>query len=103
MLEDGLAPAFNVPQPMGFLVEQVAENSPAARLGLQPGGINSQIGLHKMLLGGDIVLEVAGIQVSEDCYQKIQSRLSHMKPVDVITVRVLRAGRILQLSATRGR
>jgi S1-C subfamily serine protease len=100
VLEDELATAFNLPQPMGFLVQEVAENSPAARLGLQPGRINSQIGLHKMLLGGDIILEVVGIQVSEDCYEKIQNTLSQMKPGDIITVKVLRAGRILQLSAT---
>jgi S1-C subfamily serine protease len=102
VLEDELATVFNLPQPMGFLVQEVAENSPASRLGLQPGGIKSQIGSNGMLLGGDIILEVVGIQVSEDCYQKIQNRLSHMKPEDIITVKVLRAGRILQLSTTRG-
>jgi S1-C subfamily serine protease len=100
VLEDKLAAVFNLPQPMGFLVQQVAENSPAARLGVQPGEIKSQIGLNEMLLGGDIILEVVGIQVSEGCYQSIQSRLSHMKPGDIITVKVLRAGRILQLYAT---
>jgi S1-C subfamily serine protease len=100
VLEDELATAFNLPQPMGFLVQEVAENSPAARLGLRPGRINSQIGLHKMLLGGDIILEVVGIQVREDCYEKIQNTLSQMKPGDIITVKVLRAGRILQLSGT---
>ncbi|HVP81167.1 MAG TPA: trypsin-like peptidase domain-containing protein, partial [Thermodesulfobacteriota bacterium] len=35
VLADEFAAAFNVPQPMGFLVQEVAENSPAARLGLQ--------------------------------------------------------------------
>jgi serine protease Do len=103
VLEDELGSAFNFPQPMGFLVQQVADNSPAARLGLRPEGIKSQIGLTEMLLGGDIILEVVGIEVTEDCYQKIQSRLNHMKPGDIITVKVLRAIRILQLSATRGR
>ena len=103
VLKDELAAAFNLPQPMGFLVQQVAENSPAARLGIQPGGIKSRIGLNEMLLGGDIILEVVGIQVTQDCYEKIQSRLTQMKPGDIITVKVLRAGRIMQLSATRGR
>jgi S1-C subfamily serine protease len=88
---------------MGFLVEQVAENSPAARLGLRPGGIKSQVGLNEMLLGGDVILEVVGIQVSEGCYRKIQSRLSQMKPGDIITVKVLRAGQIVQLYANRDR
>ena len=103
VLEDELASAFNVPQSMGFLVQEVAENSPAARLGLQPGMIKSQIGSNEVLLGGDIILEVVGIQVSEDCYEKIRKRLSDMKPGDTITVKVLRAGRTLQLYATMGR
>jgi exosome complex RNA-binding protein Csl4 len=46
---------------------------------------------------------VVGIQVSEGSYQKIQSRLNRIKPGDIITVKVLRAGRILQLSATQER
>jgi S1-C subfamily serine protease len=103
VLADEFAAAFNVPQPMGFLVQEVADNSPAARLGLQPGRIKSQIGSNEVLLGGDIILEVVGIQVSEDCYEKIRKRLSDMKPGETITVKVLRAGRILQLYATQGR
>jgi S1-C subfamily serine protease len=57
--------------------------------------------MNEVLLGGDVILEVVGIQVSEDCYQKIQNRLKHMKPGETIMVKVLRAGQILQLSATR--
>lgn len=102
VLRDELAEAFNLPQPMGFLVQQVAEDSPAARLGVRAGGIKSHIGLNEMLLGGDVILEVVGVQVTEDCFQKIQDRLNQMKPGDMITVEVLRAGRILQLSATLG-
>jgi S1-C subfamily serine protease len=102
VLQDELAMAFNLPQPMGFLVQRVAENSPAARLGLLPGGIKSRIGLNEMLLGGDIILEMVGIQVSEDSYPKIQSRLNQIKRGDIITVKVLRAGQILQLSASQG-
>lgn len=102
VLQDELASAFNLPQPIGFLVQQVAENSPAARLGLRPGGVKSQIGLNEMLLGGDVILEVVGVQVTKDCYREIQNRLIEMKPGDPISVKVLRAGQILQLSATLG-
>jgi len=103
VLADEFAAAFNVPQPMGFLVQEVADKSPAARLGLQTGKIKSQIGPSEIFLGGDIILEVVGIQVSEDCYEKIRHRLSKMKPGDTISVTVLRAGRILQLFATLDR
>jgi S1-C subfamily serine protease len=102
VLQDELAAVFNVPQSAGLLVQQIAENSPASRLGLRPGGIRSQIGLSEILLGGDIILEIIGIQVSEGSYPRIQSQLNQIKPGDIITVKALRAGQILQLSATQG-
>lgn len=103
MLEGKPALAFKLPQKMGFLVQRVAEDSPAARLRIRPGEIKAWSGLNERLIGGDIILEVAGIEITNDCYQKIQIRLSHMKPEDMITVKVLRGERILKLSSTRGR
>ncbi|HVN23023.1 MAG TPA: trypsin-like peptidase domain-containing protein [Syntrophorhabdales bacterium] len=103
VLQDEMAAAFNLPQSTGFLVQQVADNSPAARLGLRPGMVKAQIGLNEMFLGGDVILEVVGIQIADGCYDKIQNRLSQMKQDDIITVKVLRAGRIVHLSANRGR
>jgi S1-C subfamily serine protease len=47
-----LAELLNLPQPAGFLVLQVAENSPAQRIGLQSGTINAQIGDTRLILGG---------------------------------------------------
>jgi S1-C subfamily serine protease len=103
VLTDELTAVFNLPQSMGVLVQRVAENSPAARLGLQPGMMSAQISSQQLLLGGDIILEFGGVQISEDCYPKIRDWISRIKPGDVITVKVLRAGRILQLGATRER
>ena len=37
VLKDELAAAFNLPQPMGLLVQQVADNCPAGRLVIQSG------------------------------------------------------------------
>jgi S1-C subfamily serine protease len=61
-------------------------------------------GSKKMILGGDIILEVAGIPLLEgkNAAQEIQNRLSRMSPKDKITVKVLRAGRVLVLSTKRG-
>ena len=101
VLADELTAVFNLPQPMGFLVQRVAENSIAARLGLQPGMMSAQISSQQLLLGGDIILEFGGVQISEDCLPKIRDRISRINPGDVITVKVLRAGRILQLNAPR--
>lgn len=48
-----LAKALNVPQQSGYLVQKVAANSPAARLGLMPSKIPAIIGGQQVLIGGD--------------------------------------------------
>jgi len=104
ILTGQLAEAFNLPQEMGILVQRVAENSPAARMGLRPGTVKAQIGNHNLVLGGDVILEVAGIPIGKegDTYEKIQNRLSCMDGTELIKITVLRGGRQLQLGAPVG-
>jgi S1-C subfamily serine protease len=61
-----LAALLNVPQPAGVLVIQVAEGSPSARLGLRAGTTHAQIGEARLILGGDIILEVMDIPMRAD-------------------------------------
>jgi len=92
-----LAKALNVPQEAGLLIQRVATDSPGYRLGLQPGNIPVRLGNEKLLLGGDIILEVQGIAVSTDeqtgC--EIRQRIGGLSRFEV---KVLRAGKILRLS-----
>ena len=74
LLSDPLARAFNVPQGAGLLIQGVADNSPAHDMGLEPGMIRVQTGLEKILIGGDIVLEVQGIPISTDLENVCQNR-----------------------------
>lgn len=96
-----LAAIFNLPQPFGVLVEQVADNSPASRLGLRPGTIPARIGTQEFLLGGDIILSVMDIPLalSDDIYRKIQAQLRCADLGETLSVSVLREGEVLQLSA----
>jgi serine protease Do len=101
LLDGDIARALNVPQPTGFLVERVAAGSPAARLGLLPGSMRVTIEGETFLLGGDIVLEVAGIRTAdESALEKIRSALSRLGPGDLLAVKVLRGGKVVDL-ATR--
>jgi len=96
-----LAGIFNLPQPFGVLVEQVADNSPASRLGLRPGAVQARIGAQEFLLGGDIILSVMDIPLtqSDETYRQIQAQLRCVDPGGTITASVLRMGEVLQLSA----
>lgn len=94
-----MAKTLNLPQPAGFLIERVAGGSPAARLGLRPGSFRVMIEGEAVLLGGDVVLEVAGVPiVDEGALEKIEPALARLAAGEFMNVKVLRAGRVVELS-----
>jgi len=94
-----MAKVLNMPQPAGFLVERIASGSPAARLGLRPGTFRVTIDGEAVLLGGDIVLEVAGIAIAdESSLEKIVPVLARLATGDVLRVKVLREGKVVELT-----
>jgi S1-C subfamily serine protease len=103
MLSGDLARIFNLPQSTGMLVQRVASHSPAAQLGLRPGTMTAVIEGEPMIVGGDVILEVQGIQISSDGASQvvIRDRLTRLPPGDTITVVVLRNGRKEELTAKR--
>src|SRR5437773_2208897 len=105
LLQDTLAQIFNLPQPAGFLVQQVATGSPAALLGIRAGTWPAKIGTEQLLLGGDIVLAVGGIAITPNgaSLDQIQSHLSQLRPGDSITVNALRGGKVVRLSIAKPR
>lgn len=97
-----LAKALNVPQEAGLLVQRVAEDSPSQRLGLRPGNIPVEIGGKQLLLGGDIVLEVKGVTVSEDIDHtcEIRKKVTGLNQGN-LEMKVLRNGKVLDLAIFR--
>ncbi|MGD9253413.1 MAG: trypsin-like peptidase domain-containing protein [Holophagae bacterium] len=99
LVQGEMARAFNVPQRMGILVEQVAAGSPAAALGIRPGTMTATIEGQNLTVGGDILLAINGILVgSPDFDRRIDSVIRSLSGDDRLTVRVLRAGEIVELS-----
>ncbi|MFQ5935913.1 MAG: S1C family serine protease [Acidiferrobacterales bacterium] len=103
LLTGEIAALLNLPQAAGFLVLQVAEGSPAARIGLRAGTTKAQIGDAQLILGGDIILEVVGLKIkgSAKNYERIREKLRKKKPGERVVVKVLREGQVIKLSGHR--
>ncbi len=96
-----LAAALNVPQQWGYLVQKVAANSPAARSGLRPSRIPVKMGGKDILLGGDIILALNDIEISPDVMEQYRnSVVVDERFGSFVTLRVLRAGQIIEIQAT---
>jgi S1-C subfamily serine protease len=87
-----MAGALNLPV-RGLLVQRIAKDSPAEKIGLRPGVIPATIGEQPLLLGGDFILGGLGIKLTEEnAYERIMDKMAKLKQGDAITVSILRAG-----------
>jgi S1-C subfamily serine protease len=102
LLTGPMARMLNVPQPAGLLIQRVAAGSPGAQLGLRPGIIPVVVNDQGVILGGDIVLEIGGIPVSDSPYVQDQAEqyLRTLRAESPVTAKVLRDGQIVTLTAT---
>ena len=96
-----LARALNIPQPAGFLVTTVAKGSLAERLGLKGGELAAVIDNQEVLLGGDIILEMDGtiVEGNRESYRNVLARIANSESHAPIRCKVLRSGRVIELSA----
>ena len=98
-LSGDLAAIFNVPQPEGFLIKTVAKGSPAESAGIRGGNRTAVIDGQTLVVGGDILLAVDGIPTGNLAdYQRMRDHMQKLAPGATITVTVLRAGRVLNLT-----
>ncbi len=93
-----LAKVFNLPQPAGLLVQRVAANSAAAKLGIRGGTMKATIEGTALIVGGDILLESFGIPVVDnESRSRIRAKLGQLKPGSHVSVTVFRAGKVVEL------
>jgi len=99
LLTGTLSRVLNLPQSSGLLVQRVADGSAAAAIGIRGGTTKATIAGTDLILGGDIILESAGIpMVDEASRQKIRDALGQLKPGDPLKVKVFRQGRVVELN-----
>ncbi|MFN0122563.1 MAG: S1C family serine protease [Blastocatellia bacterium] len=100
LIEGALATTFNLPQAAGMLVQSVAYGSLGASLGLQEGSLMMTIGELHLVGGGDVILEMLGQPIRPDPHvlAEIQQQLNRLRSGDQLKVKVLRGGKVLDLS-----
>lgn len=94
-----MARILNLPEGRsGLLVQRVAKESPAARMGIRGGEYAATISGEKFVAGGDIILEVAGIKAGEDdSYAKLRKMLTELKDGQELEILILRGGALQTL------
>jgi len=102
MLSGDLAKVFNLPPPgAGLLVQRVAAGSPAEKIGLKGGTTRASIGDDDLVVGGDVILSVMGITLSEpSSLAVIRQKLTELNVNDPVQVTVLRGGKVITLTGT---
>jgi serine protease Do len=93
-----LADALHLPpRANGLLIKAVAKGSPAETAGLRAGTVPATIDGQEMILGGDVILEAAGIPVGgHDAYVKIRAHINALTSNASFTVKFLRSGSVLE-------
>lgn len=99
-LSGGVAQALNLPQSTGLLVQRIASHSPGSKLALQAGTAPTAVGEEAFILGGDVILAMQGISLAEENgYARARTALATLKDGEILHFTVMRAGKILELSA----
>ncbi|MFN0112229.1 MAG: S1C family serine protease [Blastocatellia bacterium] len=100
MINGELAASFNLPHPAGLLVQSVAEGSLGSRLGLHEGKLSITAGEQTMLIGGDVIIEILGqpLRSNPAVFEDLQRRLDKLRVGDTLTMKVMRAGKEIELS-----
>jgi S1-C subfamily serine protease len=96
-----LAQILNVPQPAGYLVKTVAKGSPAWKAGIQGGDRAARINGEDLVVRGDIILAIAGIEFGpgDVVLRRIRQRLEQARSGDALAVKILRAGNVIEVTA----
>lgn len=98
-LTDKMAQLFNLPQPSGLLVQRVVRSSPFGILGIQDGDTEIEINGEKIVIGGDIILSINGIEFenTDESLLNISKMIEISDTKKSLELKVLRGGKIVIL------
>ena len=95
VLSPELTALLNVPQKGGILITKVSTKGRAGKLGLIGGFIPVNIAGQEILLGGDIILEIAGVKIEDpSSLELVQEKLKSIEKGTKISIVILRQGQI---------
>lgn len=97
LLTGSMAAVLNVPQDSGLLVMNVSSKGAAGQLGIQGGYLPATIDGVDIVIGGDIILEMAGIRVKDvNSLFEIRQKIANMPKGQDISMTILRNGKVGQ-------
>jgi len=98
LVQGPIAQILNLPQPSGYLVKTVAKGSPAEMLGLHGGTQLATIMGESLVVGGDIILQVQGIAVSElATHSGLRDLMLKTPSGGEFTMTIMRLGQVVQI------
>jgi serine protease Do len=87
--------ALNVPQESGLLIISVSSKGPGSLIGLQGGYIPANINGTEILIGGDVILEIGGVRITDNnSLFEIREKIKRTKLGKSIPISILRQGKI---------
>jgi len=96
VLSPELAALLNLPQQGGILITKVSTQGKAGKLGLMGGFVPVVIAGQELLLGGDIILEIAGVKILDhSSLELVQERLINTKDGEKVSIVILRQGQVV--------
>jgi serine protease Do len=101
IVSEAMSQLLNVPQAGGFLIKTVVKGSLGEQLGLLGGDRLATIDGQSLVLGGDVILAAQGIEVRtiEDLIRAARA-IRDQPPGREVRMRVLRAGKVVELATT---
>lgn len=99
-LNEELANLLNVPENGGLLVQHVVSNSMVAKMGLKGGTVKVNLEGKNIWIGGDIILNIQGQTCSgPHDFSTIRNTIDTLKTGENMTMRILRAGKIIEINS----
>jgi S1-C subfamily serine protease len=95
-----LAAELKLPTNGGLLIQEVGRGSAAEKAGLKGYSDVVLVGNERLGVGGDFITEVDGKPVTES--DALAREIARKRPGDTITVKVFRAGKVLDLAVKLG-
>lgn len=92
-----LGKIFNLPQTSAYLVEKAVFLSTGGMMGLKGGIYQANIEGREIMLGGDFILAVEGVEFAPENLDQISGIFNNYKSGDTITLKIFRAGKIMEL------
>jgi S1-C subfamily serine protease len=95
-----LSEALDLPVQDGLLIEEVTRGGPAAAAGLHGGDREALAGMHRIVIGGDVIVAIDGQKIASQGDMNLV--LNRKRPGDTVSVSVYRGGKKMDVPVKLG-